>query len=55
MEATEGDAMENSQKAVGDQPRRRAATVHTRCRDCGEAIEVDLDGFRTLCACDAAE
>lgn len=28
-------------------------TRHTRCEDCDEPIEVDDDGFRTLCACDA--
>lgn len=32
-------------------PRRRT----TDCEDCGERVEVDADGFRTLCACDAAE
>ncbi|WP_335983100.1 hypothetical protein [Streptomyces sp. CA2R106] len=32
-------------------PTRRPA----RCEDCGESIEADSDGFRTLCACDAAE
>jgi hypothetical protein len=26
----------------------------TRCEDCDELIEVSRDGFRTLCACDAA-
>ncbi|MFF4388569.1 hypothetical protein ACFY0G_17580 [Streptomyces sp. NPDC001552] len=26
----------------------------TRCKDCGDRIEVDTDGFRTLCSCDAA-
>lgn len=27
----------------------------TRCTDCGEQIEIDPDGWRTLCACDATE
>ena len=31
-------------------PRRQ-----TRCEGCGDLIEVDADGFRTLCSCDAAE
>lgn len=26
----------------------------TRCEDCGERVEVEPGGFRTLCACDAA-
>ena len=25
---------------------------YTHCEDCGDAIEVDDDGFRTLCGCD---
>ncbi|MDJ0344261.1 hypothetical protein QMK19_29060 [Streptomyces sp. H10-C2] len=39
-------------------PQAAAPAVRTRaarCEDCGEEIEVDSDGFRTLCACDAAE
>jgi hypothetical protein len=27
----------------------------TRCEDCGDEIDIDSDGWRTLCACDAAE
>lgn len=27
----------------------------TRCGDCGDEIEIDDDGFRTLCGCDVAE
>lgn len=23
------------------------------CEDCGDEIEIDRDGWRTLCACDA--
>lgn len=30
-------------------------TRTTRCQDCGDQIEIDDDGFRTLCGCDVAE
>ena len=27
----------------------------THCEDCGDPIEIDSDGMRTLCSCDATE
>lgn len=27
----------------------------TRCNDCGDQIDIDHDGWRTLCACDTTE
>lgn len=34
---------------------RRQGMRITTCTDCGEEIEIDSDGFRTLCGCDVAE
>jgi hypothetical protein len=34
-----------------DQPEWRTS----RCEDCGDQIEIDPDGMRTLCSCDATE
>jgi hypothetical protein len=31
-----------------------AETYTTRCPDCGDRIEVEPDGYRTLCSCDSA-
>lgn len=36
-------------------PSPRRTTRREDCEDCGERVEVEPDGFRTLCACDAAE
>jgi hypothetical protein len=30
-------------------------TTRTRCDDCGDEVEIDDDGFRTLCGCTVAE
>jgi len=30
-------------------------THTTRCSDCGDQIEIDPDGYRTLCSCDTTE
>ncbi|MEV6738663.1 hypothetical protein AB0N14_17710 [Streptomyces sp. NPDC051104] len=39
-----------------DEPaKKQPATRVSRCADCGDQIEIDPDGFRTLCSCDAAE
>ncbi|MFI0827241.1 hypothetical protein ACH4Q7_22610 [Streptomyces roseolus] len=36
-------------------PRRPAGEWTTkRCEDCGDEIEVNRHGMRTLCSCDAA-
>ena len=29
------------------------ARCTTRCEDCGDRIEIESDGMRTLCSCDA--
>lgn len=34
-----------------DQPAWRTS----RCEDCGDPIEIDSDGMRTLCSCDTTE
>ncbi|BDT39670.1 hypothetical protein [Streptomyces yaizuensis] len=34
--------------------RKGAQSMRTTCEDCGDEIEIDPDGFRTLCGCDVA-
>ena len=54
----EGEGNHPNQPPEADRPRpftpSGAPMRKTVCQDCGDEIEIDDDGFRTLCGCDVA-